>query len=814
MLIQDLRHHLRTLWRQPLFAAVAIGTLALGTGVNVAMFSVVRAVLLRPLPFVDPDRLVRLTGFDRREGAADNLSPADFMDFEREAVTLSRLGAHGWVGSFTVTDGRGTAERVGGVQVTEGFFPTLGVQPALGRLIVPEEDRADGPRVALISHGFWVRRFGADAGVLGRTIAVNARATTIIGVLPADYRHIESNPDRAAEIYLPYQFDRVQPNRGGHFIRAVGRLGDEASVEQARAELEAIAGRLEQQYPVSNTDQGVTVGPLLDVLVRDARPALVMLAAAVGLVLLVACANLANLLLARGAVRQQELAVRTALGAGRARLIRLMLAESLALACVGTAAGVLLAFWSTRAMTVFAAAGLPRADDIRIDAVVLVFAIGVALVSSLAAGLLPALQLSRGDLHETLKQGGRQPSASVKRHAREALIAVEVAMSIVLLVAAGLLVRSLWQLEGVHPGFSVDRVMAMDASLPVARYEEGTQIPFYEELLNRVRVLPGVREVGAINILPLSANYDGRGVQIEDRPVPDGQAHSIQARSVTPAYFRAMQVPLVTGRFFDARDRTDSPLVVIVSESMARRHWPGESALGKRITFNSGIPRDQQQVVGGPGSREVVGVVGDVKHLGLDEGEVPMFYTPHAQQPSYHTMTLVVRTVGEPTTLTSAVRHELAQLDAEIPLYQARALARVVTAASAEPRLRATLLGLFAGLALALAVVGVYGVVAYLVGQRIREIGVRLALGAGRADILRLLVLQGVRPVVAGLVLGLVASFGASRLLQAMLFGVTSSDILTYVAAAGALLAASVAAIVIPARRALRVDPAITLRSE
>jgi putative ABC transport system permease protein len=688
------------------------------------------------------------------------------------------------------------------------------VQPALGRHFLPEEDRPDGPLVAILDHGFWLRRFGGDAGIVGRTIAVNTRPTTVIGVLPPTYRHIETYPGRTADIFLPQRFERVQPNRGGHFIRAVGRLAEGASVGQARAELEAIAVRLEQQYPVDNTDQGVAVGPLHETLVSDARPALVMLATAVGLVLLVACANLANLLLARGALRQRELAVRTALGAGRGRLIRQMLTESLGLSIAGTAAGVVLAFWSTSALTALASAGLPRSDGIRIDGAVLAFSVLVAIASTIAIGLLPAVQLSRGELHETLKQGGRQPSTPVKRHAREALIAAEMAVSIVLLVAAGLLMRSLWHLRSVDPGFAIDRVMTMEVSLPTARYEEGTQIPFYERLLSRVRELPGVQEVGAVNILPLSTNYDSRGVQIEDHPMPDGQAASIQARSVTPGYFRAMEVPLVRGRLFDARDQPESPLVVIVSESMARRHWPGEHPVGKRVTFNSGIPQEQQQVVGGPGSREVVGVVGDVKHLGLAEAEVPMFYTPHAQQPSYHTMTVVVRTGTEPAALASAVRRELAAMDPGVPLYQVRTLANLMDGAVAEPRLRATLLALFAAFAAILASVGVYGVVAYLVGQRSREIGVRLALGAAHADILRSLMAQGMRPVLAGVAAGLAGAWGLSRLLQAMLFGVAPSDLATYIASAGILLATAAVAILLPARRALRIDPATTLRSE
>jgi putative ABC transport system permease protein len=814
MLVQDFRAAYRTLVTRPGFAATAIGTLALGIGANAAIFSVVQAVLLRPLRYSDADRLVKIVGFDRRDNEPDNLSPADFLDFDRDSRSFERMGAHGWVGSFTVTGGPGGAERVGGVNVTEGFFPTLRIEPALGRAFRPEEDRPGGTRVALLSHAFWVRRYGADPTIVGRIIAVNARPTLVVGVLPADFRHVEANPDRSADLYLPYQFDSVESNRGAHFIRAVGRLRPGVALDHARAELDATARALELQYPVSNTAQGVLVQPLHEAMVAGVRPALALLTVAVTLLLLVACSNLANLLLARGSARQRELAVRSALGAGRRRLVAQLLTESAVLGVAGGGAGLLVALAATPALHALAAAGVPRADEIRVDAGVLAFSVSIAVACSLLFGLVPALQLTRSGHLDVLKEGGRTPGSTVRRGAREALIVAEVAVSLVLLVGAGLLVRSLWALQAVDPGFAAGQITAMDVSLPVARYEEGTQIPFYARLEHRLRQIPGVRHVGAVNILPLSANYDSRGVQIDDRPVPAAEAPSIQARSVTVGYFGAMGIPLLRGRLFDEHDDLDRPMVVVISESMARRYWPGEDAVGHRLTFNSGIPPAAQRDVGGPGSRTIVGVVGDVKHLGLAEAEVPMFYTPHGQQPSYHTMTFVLRGDASPVSLAPVVRRVLSEMDPEVPLYQVRTLDQVVSASVADVRLRVTLLSLFAVLAGLLASVGVYGVVAFIVSQRTHEVGVRMALGAGPGEVLRLVVSQGLRPVMAGIVLGLVGAFASSRHIASMLFGIAVDDVTTYVMASLVLTAAALAATLVPARRAVRVDPAVALRAE
>jgi putative ABC transport system permease protein len=484
-----------------------------------------------------------------------------------------------------------------------------------------------------------------------------------------------------------------------------------------------------------------------------------------------------------------------------------------ALSLLGAAGGLGVALAATRALTVLAAAGIPRADQIGVDGWVLAFAIAASLLTSLIFGIVPAMHLSRQDLNDALKEGGRQQGAAVGRGAREALIVCEVALSVVLLVGAGLLIRSLQRLEGVNPGFNTEQTVSMEVSLPVARYPEGDQMPFYQRLEERLGSIAGVRAVGAANILPLSSNYDSRGIQIEDDPKPDGQGRSPQSRSVTPGYFSAMGIPLIAGRNFDARDTEDRQRVVIISESMARAYWPGVAdVVGKRITYNSGIPQEQQQVVGGPGSRIVVGVVGDVKHLALDETTVPMFYTPHTQQPSYHTMWMVLRSEVPPASLTGQVRAELTQMDGQVPLSQVATLSTTLSKTVAQPRMRATLVGLFAGLAMLLAAIGVYGVVAYLVGQRTQEIGVRRALGAQAAEIVAMLVRESMRPVMAGIAVGIVGAFALSRVLSAMLFEVSSTDVATYAIACGGLAIAALLASVIPARRAVGVDPITAVR--
>ena len=826
MFIQDLRYAFRGLMRRPGFTAIAVITLSLGIGATTAIFSVVQAVLLRPLEYDAADRIVKIVGWERDTRQQSNLSPADFLDFKRDATLFSSMGANGFVGLATIggpstslrPGGGGEAERVGSVQVTDGFFETLRVRPQIGRLFLPEDDRPGAARVVVLSDGLWRRRFGADPSIVGRSIELNAAPVIVAGILPADFRHIEINPDRPADVFSTFRFDPANANRGGHFIRGIARLEDGATIDQGRAEMDTIAARLEQQYPVSNINQLVRLDPLLDSMVGGSRPVVLLLAGAVIVVLLVACANVANLLLARGTGRLRELALRAAIGADRGRLVRQMLTESAALSVLGAAGGIGVALVASRALTVLVAAGIPRADQIGLDGAVLGFAIAAALLTSLLFGIVPALHLSRHDLNDSLKEGGRQQGAAVGRGAREALIVAEVALSIVLLVGAGLLIRTLQRLEDVDPGFNTEQVVTMEVSLPVARYPEGDQMPFYQQFEERVRGIAGVRSVGAINMLPLSSNYDSRGIQIEDDPKPDGQGQAPQWRSVTPGYFGAMGIPLIAGRHFDVRDTEDRQGVALVSEAMARSYWPATASVaevvGKRITFNSGVPEGQQQVVGGPGSTVIVGVVGNVKHLALDEDTVPMFYTPNTQQPSFHTMNLVVRAEVPPASLTSQVRAQLSEMDSQVPLSQVATMAAALSKTVAQPRMRATLVGLFAALAMLLAAIGVYGVVAYLVGQRTQEIGVRRALGAKAADVMTMVMTEAMRPVAIGIVIGVAAAAAMTRLLASMLFEVSATDVATYAIACGVLAVAALIASIVPARRALGVDPITAVRGQ
>lgn len=813
MVVPHLQVALRSFRRRPAFTLVAVLTLALGLGANAAIFSVLRAVFLAPLPYPSPDELVRVVGFDRETATAGNLAPADFLDFQRDTRTFARMGAHGWVGFFTVADPSGLPERVGGVNVTEGYFPVLGAQFALGRAFTRDEDQPNAPTTVVLSHGFWQRRFGGDRTVIGRQISLNGAPAVIVGVLDERFRHVEVNPERAADVYAPYGFATDSANRGGRFIRAVGRLRAEATVTAARAELETIAARLERDYPENNTAETVLVSPLHDAMVSSARPMAALLMAAVGFLLLVACANLANLLLANGVSRRAEMAVRAAMGASRRQLATQMLTESVLLAGVGAVAGLALAAASTTVLARLTAPALPRVEDLAVDGAVLAYGVILALLTGVAAGLVPALQVSRGDVQGALRDGGRgQVRAGLTRTTRDVFVAAQVALALVLLIGAALMTRSLTALLDVAPGFSTETAVTFDVAVPLATYPEGRQIDFYQRFFAALTALPGVDAVAAINILPLSANYDSRGVQIDARPRPPGQGHSIQARSISPNYFDVMGMPLVRGRRFTAQDIEGQPRVVIISESMARRFWPGENPIGQRLTFNSGIPRAQQQNVGGAGSREIVGVVGDVKHLGLDEAEVPMFYTPQAQQPSYHTMSLVVRTAHPAVALASPMRQALASLDPTVPLYRVRTMEALVRATVAAPEMRSWLLGLFATLAGLLSVVGVYGVVAYVTQQRTREIGVRLALGASHATVVRDVVSDGLRPVVVGVAAGVLITIAGARFLQGLLFGIQATDPPTYASVGTLLLASAAIAAFIPARRALRIDSIAALR--
>jgi putative ABC transport system permease protein len=646
--LRDVRLALRSFVQRPGWTFFVLATLTVGIGANIAIFSLVEAVLLRPLRYAEPERLVKVQGLTLATGQPSNIAPGEFFDFAERTQVFESMGAHGWVGFFTVS-GDLEPERVPGSSVTAGFFETLGVRPALGRVFTEEEDRPGAPLTVVVTHAFWQTRLGGSTAVLGKTIGVNAEPHEIVGVLPADYAHPEPNPDREPLLYTLQRLDRANPCQDCRFIRALGRLRKGRSLEEGRAELVAFAQRREREDPEPNTGRGAFVIDLKEAIVAGSRRGLLVLYGAVGSVLLIVCANLANLQLAQGVIRQKTLAIQSALGAGRAALVRQLLIESWLLSMAGGLLGLLLA---VSARGFLAQRAIPRAVEIEFDWMALGFAFLLSSLTAIVFGLAPALSLASRNLQSVLLEGGSRGS-SARTDARRILIGVEVALSLMLLVAAGLLVRSLGELRSVTPGFRADRVLTMSLSLPLARYAEGEQIPFYQRLYERIQSLPGVLAVGGTNILPLTDNYSSDAFQIDDRPAQQGERPAAEARSVSAGYFEAMGVPLLRGRLFDGRDIVGAARVVVISESMAERFWPGEDPLGARITYNRGIPDEARQDVGGIGSREIVGIVGDVKHLDLDEEKIPMFYTPQPQEPSFHTMTLVVRTSSP----TSGLRH-------------------------------------------------------------------------------------------------------------------------------------------------------------
>ncbi len=807
--LRDLRIALRSFGKRPGWTFFVVSTLAVGIGANVAIFSLVEAVLLRPLRYREPDRLAKIQGLALASGQPGNISPGEFYDFAERTQAFESMGAHGWVGFFTAS-GVLQPERVPGSSVTAGFFETLGVRPALGRLFTEEEDRPGAPLTVVVTHAFWQTRLGGSTAVLGKTIGVNAEPHAIVGVLPADYTHPEPNPEREPLLYTLQRFDRGNPCQDCRFIRAVGRLREGRSIEEGRAELVAFARRREKDDPESNTGRGAHVVDLKEAIVAGSRQGLLVLYGAVGAVLLIVCANLANVQLAQGVLRQKGLAIQSALGAGRATLVRQLLTESWLLSVAGGLLGFLLA---VSARDFLAQRAIPRAVEIGFDATTLGFAVVLSSLTAIVFGLAPALSLASGNLRSVLVEGGGR-GASARTDWRRILIGVEVALSLMLLVAAGLLMRSLRELRSVTPGFHADRVLTLSLSLPLARYAEGEQIPFYQSLYERIQSLPGVRAVGGTNILPLSDNYSSDAFQIDDRPASPGERPAAEARSVGAGYYEAMGIPLLRGRLFDERDIAGAARVVVISESMAEKFWPGEDPLGARITYNRGIPDEDRQDVGGIGSREIVGIVSDVKHLDLNEERIPTFYTPEPQEPSFHTMTLVVLTSAGADTLASSISRELAAMDREIPLYSVRSLSDVLEGSVSEERFRARVLGLFALVALGLAALGVYAVMGLSVAQREREIGIRMALGARVKDVVRMLVLESMRPVLWGLAAGVVGAFFLSQALRSLLFRIEPSDPATFASVTAILGATALAAALIPTVRAARVDPVKTLRSD
>ena len=808
-LIQDLRYGLRMLLRSRGLTAVVILALALGIGANTAIFSVVNTVLVRPLPYPEPDRLVWFWESQPNLTQAP-FSPADFLDFQSQNQSFAQMAVVRRL-SFNLT-GQGPAERVPGMVASPNIFTLLGVQPILGRTFVPSEGAFGAPRVAILTYGFWQGHFGADRSVAGRTINLDGQPVTIIGVLPAAFRSGDDiqlwvNPvNIVPEVFNAWaDWERkLSTNRQTHYLNILGRLKPGVSLQQAQSDITNIMDHIHQEYPLT-TGHSVQLVPLREVSAGPARQTLLILLGVVGLVLLIACANVANLLLARAVARTREIAIRTALGGGRLRIVRQLLTECMVLALSGGAAGLALAWGMVRLLVAAGPRDLPRVQEISVDLRVLVFTLGVSLVTGLLFGLAPAFAATRQTFGGFLKEGGRGSTSGLEHNRlRGFLVVGEVALSLVLLVGAGLLVRSFVRLLEVKPGFNPDHMVTMWMNFTSGRYaEKGRSTQLVDQLLARVSSLPGVEGVAICNDLPLEGDDTTTGVgSAEGRP-PFERGHQplIGVHAVNPGYFRAMGVPLLRGREISGSDIADSNSVVVINQKLAEIVWPGQDPLGKHFA----IFGDKQS--------QVVGIVGNVLHNGLSEAPSAESYLAFSQNPwSY--VGLAIRTQSDPASVYSGVRAIVAQLDPELPVHDMRPMEQVVAETMTTRRFTLWLVGAFAVLALVLAFVGIYGVMSCAVTERVHEIGVRIALGAQQGDVLRLVVGNGMRLAAIGLTIGAIAAFLAARTMTSLLFGISSSDPVTYLAIASLLAVAAMAACYVPARRATKVDPMVALRYE
>ncbi len=785
--------------RSPAFTAVAVLALALGIGANTAIFTVVNSVCIRPLPYEDSDRLVLVRETKLPQFPLFSVSPGNFSSWREENTVFEEIAAY-QSRSFNLTGGT-DPERLRGATVSAGLFAMLGSRPAFGRDFLPEEDQPGRDDVVIVSHGFWQRRFGGSSDLIGQPLTLDTRSYTVIGVMPSGFEF----PRPETELWMPIAFTAEQRDQhGSHYLRVVARLKDGVDLERARDDLGAIARRLEQQFPDSNAGWGVLIRPMLDAVVGETRPALLMLLGAAGFVLFIACANVANMLLARATARQKEIALRTALGAGRWRVVRQLLTESAILGIAGGGAGLLLAAWGVKLLPELAP-GLPRIDEVSLDGYALGFTGLLALATSMIFGQAPALQAARLDLTESLKEGGRGGGGGHRRRElRSFLVVMEIALALVLLVGAGLLMRTFRELQEVDPGFDRDNALVVRLDLPHSKYEEDHQTrAFFEQFFERLSTLPGVQAVGGTQSLPFYGDYI-LGFGIEGRPEPPpGEMPSTNYYAVSPGYFKAMGISLLRGRLFTERDREGTPNVAVINETMARRFFPDEDPIGQRIQVTQG-PRD---------FAEIVGIVGDVKQYGLDTAAPAQTYEPFAQEP-FPYMNVVVRTTEDPTGLNTMVRSEVLAIDRDQPVSRVSTLTEVLADSVARERASMRLLTLFGAVALLLAAVGIYGVVAYSVAQRTREFGIRMAFGAGARDVLRLVVRQGMTLALAGVSIGIAAAFAVTRAMSGLLFGVTATNPTTFAVVPLVLIATALVASLVPALRATRLDPLETLRAE
>ena len=802
----DILYALRSLRKKPLFFAVAVLTLALGIGANTAIFTVVHAVLLRPLPYPDPDRLTMLWTYNPRQGFDKDVATyPNFEDWRGASQTFQSISGY-VTPSFTLT-GLGDPAQIRGASVTGEFFETMGVRPMLGRTFTLADASAGAGQTVVLSHAFWRNRLDADRQAVGRNISLNAASYEVVGVMPETFAYPQDTevwtPLTTTGAYGPYF-----AQRSSFWLTVIGRLKPDVSHAAAQSELDAIASRLERQYPV-NAGVGVRLVALHDEIVGDVRRPLLVLLGAVFFVLLIACVNVANLLLTRSSARQRELAIRSALGAARGRLLRQLLTENVVLAMIGGTAGVLLAAWSIHVLQSLAPPGLPRLEAIRIDFAVLGYALGAALVTGLLFGIAPALHAAGGNVGEQLKEGGRSGVDGIGgRRVRSALAVAELALALVLLIGAGLLVRSIAALNGTDPGFATRNVLALRINLPSLKYDDVAKTTtFFQQLGERIATLPGVESVGSGTSLLLSQLPQSSRISIEGRAVADPSQPNVPVvyDSVTPGFFATLQIPLRQGRLLTDADTAPAQRVVVVNEAFVRRFFPAEDPIGRRVTFNDPASQDARWAT-------IVGVIADTRRGGFSRAPWAEVYFPHQQAPDPR-MYVFARTTGDPTTIARAAQAQVWSVDRDQPIASVRSVSETLARSEANRRFVTLLLGIFATVALALAAIGVYGVVAYATAQRTHEIGIRMALGADRQAVLRMVLAGGMKIAGAGLAIGLTAAFALTQVLSGLLFGVGTRDPITFVVVAAVLAMVALLAAWIPARRAIRIEPVIALRN-
>lgn len=808
-LLQDLRFGVRTLTKSPGFAVVALLTLALGIGANSAIFSVINAILLRPLAYKNPDQLVLINHNYQKINLKASVSAFGFAHYRDNAKSFESLTAiTGWAANLT---GEGEPERLTGQTVSANFFELLGANAAMGRTFAVGEDSEGKNRVVVLSHGFWQRRFGGDQNILNKTLSLNGENYTVVGVMPPSFQY-GREIGMVVDLWAPIVFTPQQLSSNSitnEFLSVLGRLRAGVSQQQAQSEMHNIASNLRQQYMqgADATNWDLLLTSFRQQVVGDISTMLWIVMLVVGFVLLIACANVANLLLARAAARQKEIAVRTALGARRWRIIRQLLTESVLLSVVGGAFGLLIGYWGVKALVALNEDRIPRAHEISLDWKVLLFTFGVSIVTGVLFGIVPAIQTTKADLHETLKEGGRSAAATTKQWIRSSLVVVEIALALAVLVGAGLLVKSFLHVQQINPGFNPEGMLTMHLSLPMTKYSEAPQRDnFYKQVINDVRALPGVQSVGAVSVLPLSGQGSSGSFRIEGRDVPPGQSSPHGARwAATPDYFKTMGIPLIRGRYFEERDTAEALPVTIIDQALAQKYWPNEDPLGKRIVFEG--TRDN------PLWREIVGIVGHVKHTDLEGESRAQYYVPHQQRPQPN-MALVIRTPNDPNALAGSVRGVIKSADSDLPVFRVRTMDQFVADSMTQRKFALLLICVFACLALLLSAIGLYGVMAYSVTQRTHELGLRMALGAQASDVLKLVVKQGMLLAVVGLAIGVVGAIFLSRLMKTMLFNVSATDPLVFVGIALILATVALLACFVPARRATKVDPMVALRYE